>query len=452
MKKLLTLISLASLLTLSSSPALALNFIVNNTADVPDANPGDGICNPLNALPGTCTLRAAVMEANANPGEHQILVATGTYTLSNTGAGEDAAVTGDLDILRTIRIFNGTDNRPVINGAYADRVFDIHPTGRLVLENIDVAAGSANMPGTTNGGAFNVRANINDEGSLVLSRSNVSANIANIGGAIYSDGSVLVTESEFFFNAITDEHVAPQFADGAAILSRGDLWVSTSTFRSNGALPGGEGDFLENEYAVHARRGFNEDAAVSVRITLSTFYDNTNGIFIDGKKTRLEFLTIVNNNQRGLRFLRNIDRLGELQLWVDNTVIYGHTGDCNGLPTADPEFDVAFNVNASSDETCGFTGFNSFQNIEMPFRDEPGDFGGLTTTFMPLPDSVLIDPVGTGNVCFLFSADQRGQPRPIDGNDDGVALCDIGSVEFNPETDAPVPIVDKIFRDRFEQS
>src|SRR5688572_8906943 len=43
----------------------AANFNVNTNADGVDANPGDGIC--LTAQ-GACTLRAAIMQANASPG------------------------------------------------------------------------------------------------------------------------------------------------------------------------------------------------------------------------------------------------------------------------------------------------------------------------------------------------------------------------------------------------
>src|SRR5437763_1262600 len=42
--------------------ALLATFIINSTGDAPDANPGDGVCA---TAAGDCTLRAAIMEANA---------------------------------------------------------------------------------------------------------------------------------------------------------------------------------------------------------------------------------------------------------------------------------------------------------------------------------------------------------------------------------------------------
>ena len=41
-------------------PIVASTYVVNSTADAPDADVGDGVCAAAN---GACTLRAAVMQA-----------------------------------------------------------------------------------------------------------------------------------------------------------------------------------------------------------------------------------------------------------------------------------------------------------------------------------------------------------------------------------------------------
>lgn len=49
-------------------------FVVNTTVDLPDANPGDGYCDAdPSPLVDLCTLRAAIQEANLNPGPDTIL-------------------------------------------------------------------------------------------------------------------------------------------------------------------------------------------------------------------------------------------------------------------------------------------------------------------------------------------------------------------------------------------
>ena len=58
----------------------AATFTVNGTADLVDANPGDGIC--ASAGPASiCSLRAVIEQANASPGDDTIVVPAGTYVL-----------------------------------------------------------------------------------------------------------------------------------------------------------------------------------------------------------------------------------------------------------------------------------------------------------------------------------------------------------------------------------
>jgi CSLREA domain-containing protein len=72
-----------------------LVIAVDATTDAADASPGDKVCASAAA---ECTLRAAIMEANAHPGPDTIVVPAGTYLPTIPGNGEDSAATGDLDI------------------------------------------------------------------------------------------------------------------------------------------------------------------------------------------------------------------------------------------------------------------------------------------------------------------------------------------------------------------
>src|SRR5262249_49018386 len=73
----------------SVAPVRAASFVVTRFDD-----PTPGGCNP-----GDCSLREAVMAANAAPGS-TITLSAGTYTLTIPGADETAPNTavGDLDI------------------------------------------------------------------------------------------------------------------------------------------------------------------------------------------------------------------------------------------------------------------------------------------------------------------------------------------------------------------
>jgi CSLREA domain-containing protein len=101
---------------LLAAPALATSFTVNSQADVGDDNLGDNVCHAINGIPGICTLRAAVQEANAHAGSDTIfLTADQVYTL--TRAGQDAnANNGDLDITDDVSIlFFASGTRPVVD-------------------------------------------------------------------------------------------------------------------------------------------------------------------------------------------------------------------------------------------------------------------------------------------------------------------------------------------------
>lgn len=428
------------------SAAHAAVFIVNNTQDVPDEFPGNGQCNPVGGVGNTCTLRAAIMEANALGGSHTIVVASGQYVLTRLGAGENQASTGDLDILASITLVNGTNNPPMVFAANQDRVFEVHPGATLRLDNIHVAGGYANAPGTVHGGAFRVHPGA----ALDLDRVVVAGNLGNIGGAIYSDGSVRIVDSEFFQNAITAGQVQPAFANGAAILSRGVLSIERSSFHGNGVIPGAD-NLVPAAHVIQAHS--NGPANPSVDLVNVTIADNTRGIRSDGVPLEMNMVTVTGNGGRGLQFNRDVGNLGQVQLRVRQSVISGHSGgDCNGLNGDDAEYQVQNRHNASSDATCGFAGYSDQQNIdhELAFLGPLALHGGPTPVRIPHPAGPLVDT--GGQLCLPSFEDQRGKTRPIDGTLDFLARCDIGAVEYDPDSDPVPPPLDVIFANDFELS
>ena len=69
--------------TLNCLEPQAQTFIVNSTGDVGDVIPGNRVCET--STPGECTLRAAIMESNANPGADMInfdIPGAGSHTIS----------------------------------------------------------------------------------------------------------------------------------------------------------------------------------------------------------------------------------------------------------------------------------------------------------------------------------------------------------------------------------
>ena len=121
------LLLVLGLLVLPVQPASAATFTVTKTADT-----NDGTCN------ADCSLREAIVAANASAGPHTITIPAGTYTLSIPGANENAAATGDLDILQSMTL-NGAGSASTIIQAGAsaangiDKVFSVNPNFNIAL-------------------------------------------------------------------------------------------------------------------------------------------------------------------------------------------------------------------------------------------------------------------------------------------------------------------------------
>jgi len=420
-------------------------FIVDRFEDAADFI-ADGVCHGENMVGDTCSLRAAINEANFTVGADTILIPHGTeFVLSATGEDENNGYTGDLDIYGEITIINGTQGF-VINGNGSDRIFHVHEDAKLTIENGLLTHGVANTLSTFQGGAVKVE----EDGIFIAKEIKFANNLANRGGAVFNDGDVLLENSYLHHNAITDENTPQNLnAVGDAILNRHVLWLVSSTVAHNGFLNDNPNNtpLINGTYAIHANPNGNAAPQPFTLIYNSTIANNKySGIRSDEGITTIDKSTIANHNGRGLRFTRHSDHAGELQLTIKYSLFANNVAtNCNDLQFLPAnEVDLLGNFNASTDGNCGFTDMNNLENINNPINGSLSDWGGKTPTIMILPESPTVDFVteNCGNI------DQRGGDRPLDGKDNGLLFCDVGALEFNRNTD---PLVsDTIFSNSFE--
>ena len=144
-------------------PTPPVSYIVTSTLDLPDAILGDGVCA---AAGGACTLRAAIMEVNANPGSN-IFVLSGVYSLS----------AGQLTITADLNLSGG--GGVIVDGAGLDRVFDITAGATVQISKITIRNGWA-ISG----------AGIRNDGVLTLNDSMVSGNFAGAIGVVGTEAGV----------------------------------------------------------------------------------------------------------------------------------------------------------------------------------------------------------------------------------------------------------------------
>src|SRR3954451_23404547 len=118
----------------SAAPASAADFLVTRTDDV-----NRGTCTV-----GDCSLREAIIDANATAGADRIVLGAAlTYTLALGSADPDGTIvpgSGDLDIIDALTI---DGNGSTIDGGGIDRVLDIQGVFLVTLNDLTIQHGAA---------------------------------------------------------------------------------------------------------------------------------------------------------------------------------------------------------------------------------------------------------------------------------------------------------------------
>lgn len=229
---------------LSASAIAAPVFSVNITHDTQDANPGNGICADHT---GSCSLRAAVQEANAlspSDGKIQIrLQGTKEYVLQKTSSSKDSAqlkVSGNMVI--TSAYSSNWNYQSIIRlGDNIDsRVIYVEDGANLTLEGITVTGGNIVQ---SDGGGTRAGAGIyiHSLGALLGRSLNVTGNRAmnNHGGGIYNSGYLELLKSNISDNESTDDNFGGQFFAGGGIYNAGTAVIDQTSIVNNTATTGG---------------------------------------------------------------------------------------------------------------------------------------------------------------------------------------------------------------------
>lgn len=229
-------------------------FVVNTTADTVDANPGDGKCADAQ---GNCSLRAAVMETNADAGVDTIVVPAGTFTLTIPDNGLGNASGGHLDVTDGVNIVGAGSNLTIIQaGTNAsngiDKVFSINPNGSFssfdtLLSNLTIQFGRNTSASAPFGGGFDWDAGTNGTGSITLSSCILNSNsiasstpgFSDGGGALFSNIVGGTTGTVTITNGTIQNNVAQDGGGGIWVGSTVPLSISNTQVLNNQAVGGG---------------------------------------------------------------------------------------------------------------------------------------------------------------------------------------------------------------------
>ena len=315
-------------------------------------------------------------------GSANTLVLMNSTVTNNNGSGI-VSYRCRVDILDSI-ISNNTSFDVPYYGAGINIV-----SGFLGITNSTIT-GNYNQSSTTGGGGIYIT-NTGYEASGEIRYSIISGNTAvSSGGGIGLNAQEGIGLPNFiFFNLIN------------------------STISNNQSITGdGGGVFLTDPIG----------ASVSNTITGNSAYLSGGGVAIRGDASSALSQSIISGNTANTGGNEiDVALTGAGTFAIDRNILgFNGNSGLNGV-TAD-KTDIIPNVGLSA--------------IILPLADN----GGPTQTHALAPDSPAIDAVATGTSC--RSSDQRGMARPMDGDLDGEAICDIGSFE--------APFIDLIFENGFE--
>lgn len=397
------------------------SFQVNTyNIDAVDFDITDGRCD-INAvvIGDQCTLRAAVMQANATLGPNQIGFRSADPVILSLPPIRnyiDTANNGDLDITESLIIIgiveNGLPLTSISNSAINQRILDIKvPAGEsVILEGLHLLDSDSDLYG----GAIRVQGN----SAVSLVGVELSGNSALSGGgavaAIGSNTRLTIRDSDLHDNSA--EH------NGAALYSEGETGIKNSSFWNN----------INND--AGNREAIRATGAGVFSMRSSTVSNNSAGIRVDKSEAAIiRASTIVDNTQFGLHVAKWFDPI--LQVHLHGSIVAGNALDC-AFYGASMIKNISHNLIGDGGASCA-AGTN--------IVGDPGLAPGLTSVAnalsrvrMPLPGSPVIDEVPLFNLaCTGITFDQRGIARPIDGDGDGDAQCDIGAVELLPEEATP---------------
>jgi CSLREA domain-containing protein len=436
------------ILLLVSASAYADTYVVTKTADT-----NDGSCD------ADCSLREAVDASNRRMGPDVIRLQHAFYRLTVEVAGPGDS---QLQICDEV-VIRGAPDRSTIDANLTNRHFELCADAKVEMIDLTLRNGRgvgvggsilnsgeltlrrtwvignqvvpSDVGQADGGGIYNLQLLRIVEGRIERNVSLGSTSGAgNRGGGIYNN----VVGRLFLYDTLVRGNVTGEddsVGYGAGIYNGGGQALVVRSFFGANDPGDGEGGAIANRYGGSLKL---------VNSTLSNNgHDGANGALANGttidvareaefeppSATVLES-TIANNNGGGL--------LNTGRTTLRNTIVAGNYSQDGH----DRYYDTGRNCLNEGDGTitqthaivgapsnCPAHVYVDNHRVFETLLDHLRYLGGPSPVHKPKDGSAAID--GGSDTCDAL--DQRRQPRPADGDGDGVAVCDVGAMEVQPD-------------------
>lgn len=199
-----------------------MTFVVTTALDV--GNPTDG----------KLSLREAITQANSTAGPDTIVLPSGVFKITTTGADEDGNLTGDFDITDSLTIRGAGAGLTFVDGKQLDRVFDVLGTRpssiQVTLQGLTVRNGKA----TGDGGGIRV-----GFADLIVQSGALIGNQAALTGGGISNASAPGTGIVILRQTTVGRNVAGSTGGGVEVVGGSLLGIDRGRVLRNGAADGG---------------------------------------------------------------------------------------------------------------------------------------------------------------------------------------------------------------------